>query len=140
MEEYSAKHFDEDEDIYEYDEDGNVIWTWKKIIDPLPPIDHSIIPYKPFSKDFYNEHEDISAMHPMQIFELRSKLDVRVYGLDPPCPVISFVYFPFDEILMKQIRRNDFEKPTPIQAQVIFYFINVIYFKIQKNYRQYQLH
>lgn len=118
MEEYSAKHFDEDEDIYEYDEDGNVIWTWKKVIDPLPSIDHSIIPYKPFSKNFYHEHEDISAMHQMQIFELRNKLDVRVYGSDPPCPVISFAYFPFDDALIKQIQRNEFEKPTPIQAQV----------------------
>lgn len=64
-------------------------------------------------------------MHAMQVFELRNKLDVRVYGMDPPRPVISFVYFSFDEMLIKQIRKSQFEKPTPIQAQVNTFELNL---------------
>lgn len=30
LEEYKAKQEEENE-IYEYDEDGNIIWTWKKV-------------------------------------------------------------------------------------------------------------
>jgi hypothetical protein len=43
MEEYKERHVSDDEENVEYDEDGNVIWSWKKEIDPLPPIDHSQI-------------------------------------------------------------------------------------------------
>lgn len=57
MEEHKT-HTLEDE-IYEYDEDGNIIWTWKKVIDPLQAIDHSTIEYAPFNKNFYHEHEQI---------------------------------------------------------------------------------
>lgn len=49
----------EAEESYEYDEDGNIIWTWKKVIDPLPPIDHASINYASFNKNFYQEHEQI---------------------------------------------------------------------------------
>lgn len=30
MEEYKERH-ENDEEQYEYDEDGNIIWTWKKV-------------------------------------------------------------------------------------------------------------
>lgn len=49
----------EEEEVYEYDEDGNILWSWKKVIDPLPSIDHSTVEYAPFNKDFYQEHEQI---------------------------------------------------------------------------------
>lgn len=57
--EEKKNHEQEEDEIYEYDEDGNIIWTWKKVIDPLPPIDHSTIDYKPFHSNFYKEHPDI---------------------------------------------------------------------------------
>lgn len=47
----------------EYDEDGNPIAPDKKrIIDPLPPIDHSLIEYQPFQKNFYIEHPEIKML------------------------------------------------------------------------------
>lgn len=125
LEEYQARH--EDDDIYEYDEDGNVIWSWKKVIDPLPEIDHSLISYKNFQKNVYQMHEDIQKLTNKQVFELRSLMDIRVYGNDAPKPVISFGHFMFDEALMKLIRKSQFEKPTPIQAQVIKNFL-IYYF------------
>lgn len=63
----------------EYDEDGNpIVKTTKKVIDPLPPIDHSEINYEPFVKNFYNIHEEISALSKEKIIELRNTLGVKV--------------------------------------------------------------
>ena len=45
----------------EYDEDGNPIFEKKKHIDPLPPIDHKEIDYKPFERFFYTEHPEIAG-------------------------------------------------------------------------------
>jgi ATP-dependent RNA helicase DDX42 len=116
---------EEDKDL-EYDREGNIIVPEKnKIIDPLPPIDHSTIDYEPFEKNFYNEHEEISALSAEQSEELRRKLGIKVSGLQPPKPVCSFAHFNFDEPLMKVIRKSDFTQPTPIQAQVSF-FLNLI--------------
>lgn len=97
----------------------NVIWTWKKTIDPLPDIDHSTIEYKPFNKYLYQEHSDISALSPKEVFDLRAAMDIRVFGSNPPKPIVSFGHFSFDESIMKNIRKSEYEKPTPIQAQVI---------------------
>nr|CAD2140997.1 unnamed protein product [Meloidogyne enterolobii] len=105
MEEYKERHAsdDEDENVVEYDEEGNVIWTWKKEIDPLPPIDHSEIEYKPFEKNFYSEHPDIADLTLQQAFELRITLDIRVYGQNIPKPVVSFGHFQFDKPIMNLI-------------------------------------
>jgi len=44
----------------------------------LPTIDHSEIEYTDFTKNFYEEHEDISNMTPDQMVELRRKLGISV--------------------------------------------------------------
>ena len=67
----------------EYDADGNPIAPIKpKYIDPLPPIDHKAIDYKPFEKNFYNEHTDISSL---------SNIQVRIIeiGTKPICQVFQ---------------------------------------------------
>ncbi|XP_078126520.1 ATP-dependent RNA helicase DDX42 isoform X1 [Sander vitreus] len=108
---------EEDENI-DYDSDGNPIAsTTKKIILPLPPIDHSEIDYPPFEKNFYNEHEEVSNLTGTQVLELRHKLNLRVSGAAPPKPCTSFAHFNFDEQLMHQIRKSEYTQPTPIQCQ-----------------------
>ncbi|XP_013391796.1 ATP-dependent RNA helicase DDX42 isoform X2 [Lingula anatina] len=108
----------EDDIDIEYDQDGNAIITEKhKIIDPLPPIDHSDIDYDPFVKNFYTEHEEIARLTYPEVLELRKKLNTRVSGLDPPKPVSSFAHMGFDEALMQGIRKMGYTQPTPIQAQ-----------------------
>lgn len=88
----------------EYDEDGNPIAPpRKREIDPLPPIDHDDIIYKPFEKNFYTPHEDINNLSRSQVDELRQRLKVRVSGPIPPRPVASFAHFGFDERLMKVV-------------------------------------
>ncbi|XP_067397123.1 ATP-dependent RNA helicase DDX42 isoform X2 [Emydura macquarii macquarii] len=108
---------EEEEDNLEYDSDGNPIAPSKKVIDPLPPIDHSEIEYPPFEKNFYDEHEEITSLSPQQIVELRHKLNLRVSGAAPPRPGSSFAHFGFDEQLMHQIRKSEYTQPTPIQCQ-----------------------
>lgn len=71
---------EDSEDEIEYDEDGNPIAPKKpKYIDPLPPIDHSTIEYSDFTKNFYQEHEDIAALSPSQVQDLRVKLGIKVF-------------------------------------------------------------
>uniref|UniRef100_A0A665TIR8 ATP-dependent RNA helicase DDX42 n=1 Tax=Echeneis naucrates TaxID=173247 RepID=A0A665TIR8_ECHNA len=79
---------EEEEENIDYDSDGNPIAsTTKKIIMPLPPIDHS---------------------------EVDPQL---VSGAAPPKPCTSFAHFTFDEQLMHQIRKSEYTQPTPIQCQ-----------------------
>lgn len=63
----------------EYDEDGNpIVKISKKIIDPLPTIDHSEISYEPFEKNFYTVHEEISSLTKERLTELRNTLGIKV--------------------------------------------------------------
>ncbi|CAJ0582107.1 unnamed protein product, partial [Mesorhabditis spiculigera] len=115
---YKEKEAAQDE-IHEYDEDGKIIFTFKKHIDPLPKMDHASVAYKPFKKDFYKEHEEISKMNVFDAGRLRDKLDLKVAGNNPPKPVCSFAHFGFDQKLMAFIRKSEYEQPTPIQAQAV---------------------
>ncbi|XP_071811581.1 ATP-dependent RNA helicase DDX42-like [Apostichopus japonicus] len=108
----------EDEEIVEYDEEGYPVFIERsKIIDPLPELDHSQINYEDFSKNFYEEHSEISSMSFFDVVNLRKKLGIKVSGIDPPKPVSSFGHFGFDDQLMRCIRKSEFSSPTPIQAQ-----------------------
>lgn len=109
----------DDSDVeLEYDEDGNPIAPVKsKYIDPLPPIDHSTIEYKEFTKNFYVEHEEIAALSEAEVDKLRATLGVKVTGAIPPKPVTSFGHLGFDEAMLKAIRKAEYTQPSPIQAQ-----------------------
>jgi len=39
----------------------------RRQIDPLAPVDHSLIEYDDFAKDFYTEHPSITAMTDEQV-------------------------------------------------------------------------
>lgn len=108
---------EEEEVEIEYDADGNPIYSMKRMIDPLPPIDHSEIEYKPFEKNFYVEHEAITCLSGFEVESLRRKLGIKATGYAAPKPVSSFAHFGFDEKLMNVIRKSEYSQPTPIQAQ-----------------------
>ncbi|XP_050310964.1 ATP-dependent RNA helicase DDX42 [Anthonomus grandis grandis] len=104
----------------EYDEDGNPIAPDKKrIIDPLPPIDHSEIEYQPFQKNFYIEHPEIKMLPNDKVDELRNTYDLKVSGGGAPKPVASFAHLGFDDKLLKAIIKAEYTSPTPIQAQAV---------------------
>ncbi|KAK4874494.1 hypothetical protein RN001_013854 [Aquatica leii] len=109
---------EEDMPEVEYDEDGNPIPPERKrIIDPLPPIDHTVIEYKPFIKDFYKVHPEIQALSAQQVTELRKTLGLAVTGTSAPRPVSSFGHLNFEDKLLKAIIKAEYTTPTPIQAQ-----------------------
>ncbi|OQR68645.1 ATP-dependent RNA helicase DDX42-like [Tropilaelaps mercedesae] len=111
---------DDDDFEIEYDEDGNPIVPQRsKLIKPLPNTDHSLIEYKMFEKNFYNEHPDISSLTHDEAMKLRQKLGIRVLGAMACNPVASFAHMNLDGGLMKAIRKAQYEQPTPIQAQAI---------------------
>ncbi|XP_015782124.1 ATP-dependent RNA helicase DDX42 [Tetranychus urticae] len=115
-------NFDEEEDdLVEYDDQGNPILNRKKLkfIDPLPACDHSKIGYKPFVKNFYIEHEEIQSLNDEKTQELRRTLGISVMGANAPKPCISFAHFGFDEQLTKAIIKAGYHQPTPIQCQAI---------------------
>ncbi|CAG9763227.1 unnamed protein product [Ceutorhynchus assimilis] len=111
---------EEDGTEIEYDEDGNPIPPDKKrIIDPLPPIDHSLIEYHPFQKNFYIEHPEIQMLSNEKVIELKHTYDLTVTGANIPKPVASFAHFGFDDKLLKTIIKAEYTSPTPIQAQAV---------------------
>ncbi|CAH8468579.1 unnamed protein product [Schistosoma turkestanicum] len=110
---------DDEEEVYEYDADGNIIGTEKKVIDPLPAIDHSMINYAPFTKNFYVEHVEISSLDEVGVDALRAKLGLRVSGPSPLRPICSFAHLGLDEPLMEAIRKAGYTQPTPIQSQAV---------------------
>ena len=110
-----------DGDDIEYDADGNPIRpTTKKMIDPLPPVDHTAIKYEPFEKNFYEEHREIRDLGAVQVDELLRKLALKVTGPNVPKPACSLAHFNFDETLMNVIRKSEFTNPTPIQVGFLF--------------------
>ncbi|KAA0188952.1 hypothetical protein HAZT_HAZT003568 [Hyalella azteca] len=116
----AGKHGDDSEEEVEYDAEGNPIVTRKsKVIDPLPPIDHSTVNYPDFTKNFYQEHEEIAALDNAQVTDLRRKLGITVTGFAASKPVSSFGHFGFDEALLKSVRKSEYSQPTPIQAQAV---------------------
>lgn len=50
-----------DAGMLDYDSDDNPIVMDKKKIEPIPALDHSLIDYEPFNKDFYEEKASISG-------------------------------------------------------------------------------
>uniref|UniRef100_A0A0K0EJT5 RNA helicase n=1 Tax=Strongyloides stercoralis TaxID=6248 RepID=A0A0K0EJT5_STRER len=110
---------DKEDTFYEYDEDGNIIATHKKEMELLEPIDHSLIDYKPFISNIYEEHEDISKLTPNEIYELRKEYKIQVYGRYTKAPIVSFGHLSQNKILLSIISHHSFEKPTPIQAQAL---------------------
>lgn len=94
----------DDDDILDYDEDGNPIHKSKKIIEPLPIVYHSEIDYPSFTKNFYIEHENIKNLSDGEVKSLRAKLGIKVSGFYPNKPLSSFAHFGFDDKLISVIR------------------------------------
>lgn len=43
-------------------------------------------------------------------------MEIKVTGADVPKPIVSFGHLQLEDILARQIAKQQFEKPTPIQA------------------------
>ena len=91
----------------------------RKIIDPLPPVDHDAVPYEEFWKEFYTPCAAIVALDAGGVAVRRRDLNIKVRGADVPCPITSFAEAGFDAPLSKIITKQGFSTPTPIQSQAL---------------------
>lgn len=91
----------------------------KSKIEPLPATDHTRIIYKKFNKNFYIENKTSQNMTDENLFLFREELEVSVSGSDIPKPISTFDISCLPPLLLKEIWKVGFEKPTSIQAQAI---------------------
>ncbi|CAL8089985.1 unnamed protein product [Calicophoron daubneyi] len=84
----------------------------------LLPIDHSKIAYEPFRKDFYVEVPELAKLTKEDVRKYRASLEnIRVRGKNCPKPLKNWVQAGISSRLLACLKRNKFEKPTPIQCQ-----------------------
>ncbi|XP_030371389.1 ATP-dependent RNA helicase p62 isoform X2 [Scaptodrosophila lebanonensis] len=80
----------------------------------LRPVDFSNL--TPFKKNFYQEHPTVAERSPYEVSRYRDEHEITVRGhAQNPIQDFSEAYFP--EYVVKEIRRQGYKAPTPIQAQ-----------------------
>jgi ATP-dependent RNA helicase DDX46/PRP5 len=86
----------------------------------LPKVDHSQLEYDEFRRDFYVEVPELSRMTEEEVTLLRESLEnIQVKGKDCPKPVKTWAQCGLSVKVLDILRKNNYEKPTPIQAQAI---------------------
>ena len=82
--------------------------------------DHSKVYYRPFRKDFYKEVPELAEMTAEEVNDYREELeDIKVRGKNCPKPIKSWAQCGISSKILEILKRNLFERPTPIQAQGI---------------------
>ncbi|KAJ0178066.1 hypothetical protein K1T71_005889 [Dendrolimus kikuchii] len=71
----------------------------------------------PFQKNFYVPHPNVQNRSQAEIEAYRSQHQITVKGRDVPAPSIYFEEGGFPDYAMKEILKQGFPNPTPIQAQ-----------------------
>lgn len=98
-------------------------------IDQLPKIktkseqvctDHSKVYYRPFRKNFYVEVPELSKLTAQDIEIIREELEgIHVRGKNCPKPVLMWAQCGVSLKVLECLKKNGFERPTPIQSQAI---------------------
>lgn len=113
--EYSSEEEKEDETI----ESTYAHFKTKKKKD-LQAVDHDKVYYSSFRKDFYVEVPELAKLTQEEVDEYRAKLEnIRVRGKDCPKPVKTWAQSGVSLKILDVLKKNGYEKPTPIQAQAI---------------------
>ncbi|XP_009294012.1 probable ATP-dependent RNA helicase DDX46 isoform X1 [Danio rerio] len=86
----------------------------------LEPVDHQKIQYEPFRKNFYVEVPELARMSPEEVSEYRLELEgISVKGKGCPKPIKTWVQCGISMKVLNALKKHNYEKPTPIQAQAI---------------------
>ncbi|KAI9474733.1 P-loop containing nucleoside triphosphate hydrolase protein [Coemansia mojavensis] len=86
----------------------------------LAAVDHSKMNYEDFKRDFYIEPAELRNMSAEEVDMMRVDLGgIKIRGVNPPKPATSWSHFGLPAASADVIKRQGFEKPTPIQAQAI---------------------
>lgn len=73
----------------------------------------------PFEKHFYNPHPNLLNMDPRDVEKYRADKEITVLRGAHSCPnpITNFDEAGFPDYVMKEVQRQGFTAPTPIQAQ-----------------------
>ncbi|XP_051536520.1 probable ATP-dependent RNA helicase DDX46 [Myxocyprinus asiaticus] len=86
----------------------------------LEPVDHKKIEYESFRKNFYVEVPELGKMTPEEVSEYRLELEgIAVKGKGCPKPIKTWVQCGTSMKVLNALKKHNYEKPTPIQAQAI---------------------
>ncbi|XP_051902429.1 probable ATP-dependent RNA helicase DDX46 [Hippocampus zosterae] len=86
----------------------------------LEPVDHGKIQYEPYRKNFYVEVPDLARMSPEEVNTYRLELEgITVKGKGCPKPIKTWVQCGVSMKILNALKKQSYEKPTPIQAQAI---------------------
>lgn len=78
--------------------------------------DWTSIELSAFKKDFYTPNPIVSQRTPYEMEAFRTEHAITIRGRAPN-PIINFDEINMPDYVMNEIRRQGYEKPTPIQAQ-----------------------
>lgn len=86
----------------------------------LEPVDHQKIQYETYRKNFYVEVPELARMSPEEVNEHRLELEgIIVKGKGCPKPIKTWVQCGTSMKVLNALKKHNYEKPTPIQAQAI---------------------
>ncbi|XP_005995961.1 probable ATP-dependent RNA helicase DDX46 [Latimeria chalumnae] len=86
----------------------------------LEPVDHGKIEYEPFRKNFYVEVPELAKMSQEEVNAFRLELEgIVVKGKNCPKPIRTWVQCGITIKVLSALKKHNYEKPTPIQAQAI---------------------
>ncbi|KAM9981260.1 hypothetical protein ACTFIY_003563 [Dictyostelium cf. discoideum] len=100
-------------------EDDGKDKTIKKGKKEMLHTDHTSIKYAEFQKNFYIEVPVLANMTETEVLDFRSELGVKITGKDCPKPIQSWAQAGLTEKVHLLLKKFQYEKPTPIQAQTI---------------------
>ncbi|XP_058059403.1 uncharacterized protein LOC131210209 [Anopheles bellator] len=89
---------------------------WSDAAMPLQKIDWSKISLAPFKKDFYREHSIVRNRSPKDVDRYLAKHDITLVG-QCPNPITEFDEIDIPDYVMREIEKQGYKSPTPIQAQ-----------------------
>jgi len=86
----------------------------------LQKVDHSTTEYGEFRKNFYNEVPEITKMTDAQVEDYKAEMEgIRCKGKEVPRPIKNWPQCGVSSRILSLLKKNSYEKPTPIQAQAI---------------------
>ncbi|XP_024120640.1 probable ATP-dependent RNA helicase DDX46 isoform X1 [Oryzias melastigma] len=86
----------------------------------LEPVDHAKIQYESYRKNFYVEVPELAKMTTEEVNAHRLELEgITVKGKGCPKPIKTWVQCGVSMKILAALKKQGYEKPTPIQAQAI---------------------
>jgi superfamily II DNA/RNA helicase len=75
--------------------------------------------YEDVNFNFYKESKQVSDLNTNEVKKILFKYDIRVYGDDPPKPIITFNDLLIDANLLSVLKTQNYFTPTPIQMAAL---------------------